>query len=599
MRIHRFLPRPAFTRRLALTLCAFVALAASAAVPLPSDKDQWMTLTAGEFHIYSNASERVTKDLASNLLRMREAIGKVTRLNVHAPVPTYVFVFRNERSFAPYRDALFQKKNASVSGVFSSSRNANFIVFDAGAEQGAERVVYHELTHYFVRNTTADLPLWVDEGLAEYYSSFGVTGDKISIGRPIVEHVQWLRQYTPLPLAQHFAVTQKSPEYSEGTRQGSFYAQSWALIHYFLTGDDARRKQLAQFLANLRAGQSNDDAYRNAFGSDYKTLEQELRAYLGKRTMTYVTYKLEELPLPELPAMRNVTRDELLYALGMLYAWNPGTQSDADTLLQEAIRANPQHAEAHAVLGYLHESQKDAGGARALYEKAVALGSTDPTVYLLYGNSVLERSRARGEVRRARELFERAAQLEPNNAPAAAGICMTWVGESGDVTPGIAACEKSLALDASQEETSLNLLQLYADQARRADAKRIFDTNIARSSNTEYVQLAKEALLVADLREAEKLFTAGKQDEAVALVRPILTATTDPSLREHVQRIVTQYDERNARLETSKAIQGIIELANKGKTKDALAALDALLPKVTDEQMKSELAKMRKELARK
>jgi Tfp pilus assembly protein PilF len=588
MRVHRLLG----------LLFAYVTVAAFAAVPPPS-ADEWKAITAGEFRIYSNASDRATKDIAANLLRMREAIGKITRLNVHAPVPTYVFIFKNERSFAPYRDALFQKKNASVSGVFSSSRNANFIIFDSSAEQGADRVVYHELTHYFLRNTTPDLPLWVDEGLAEYYSSFEVSGGKISIGRPIVAHVQWLREHTPLPLAEHFAVTQKSPDYSEGTRQGSFYAQSWALIHYLLTGEDAKRKQLAQFLANLRSGQSNDEAFRSAFGIEYKILEAELRAYLGKKMMAYVTYDFAELPVPELSAMRAVTRDELLHALGMLYAWNPGTQKDAELLLQEAIRANPDHAEAHAMLGYLHEAQNDRGGAHALYDKAVALGTTDPTVYILYGHSILERSRARSEVQRARQLFERAAKLDPNNAPATAGICMTYVGDPGDVSAGISACEKSLSLDASQEETSLNLLQLYADKGRRADAKRIFDTKIARSTNGEYINVAKEALLVGDLREAEKLFEQAKRDEAIALIRPILAATNDPSLRNHVQRIVTDYDARNARLEQAKAIRDIVEKAQAGKAKEALAALDALLPKVTDEQTKSELVKMRKELARK
>jgi tetratricopeptide (TPR) repeat protein len=583
-------------RRFVLIL-SLVSVSAFAALPFPSEKDRWMTVAAGEFRIYSNASERQTKDIATNLLRMREAIGKITRLNVHAPLPTYVFVFKNERSFAPYRDALFQRKNASISGAFLSGRNANFIVMDGGAGVGSEHVIYHELTHYFVRNTTPGLPLWLSEGLAEYYSSFSVNGDKINIGKPLVEHVQWLRVHSLLPLAQHFAVNQHSPEYSEGTRQGSFYAQSWALAHYFLT-DDVRRKQLAQFLAKIGAGKSNDEAFRSAFGVDYAAVEQELRSYLRKPSMMFITYKLDELAVPELPGMRDATRDELLYALGLMYAWNRGTQSDAEALLNEATRINARNAEAYAVLGYLREMQKDAAGATALYEKAVAMGSQDATVYVMYGRSIVDRSRAVADVQRARQLFERATQLDANSASAWGGVCMTYVGEPGNPATGIAACETTLGLAASDEETALNLMHLYANNGRREDAKRVFDRLLVKSSNPEYVSDARETLLVADLREAERLYASGNVDDAILLIRPIASATTDDALRKHAQTIVAQYDSRIARLQETKAIDDIIGKANAGKMKDALAALDALLPKVTDEATRRELLKMRADFVR-
>jgi Flp pilus assembly protein TadD len=580
-----------------LLLLTLLATTALAAVPLPPEKDTWVTLTAGEFRIYSNASARATTDIATDLLRMREALGKVTRLEVRSPRPTYVFVFRNERSFAPYRDAIFGQKGASVSGGFLSGRLANFIVLDGGTEGGVDRVVYHELTHYFVRNTLAGLPLWLDEGLAEYYSTFGVSGEKVSIGRPILDHVYWLRAHPLLPLQQHFAVGHQSPEYNEDSRKGSFYAQSWALVHY-LFSDAARQRQLGKFLAAVGAGTTQEEAFRTAFGGDYAALEHELRAYLKRPAIGFVNYKLAELAVPELEAMRPVSRDELLYALGSLHAWNRGTQADGEALLNEAVRLNPKHAEAHATLGFLRMARGDRAGATALFEQAIALGSRDATIYLLYGHSLVEDNPSAEETLRARQLFERAAQLDPNDARAWAGVGMTYVrAEEGDVTPGIVALEKSLSLAASEEDAALNLIQLYAHTGRRDDAQRIYDTILARSSNPESVRIGREALLLADVRVAERLYDAGRHAEAIALLRPIPAATTDAALREHLQGVIAGYDEHVVREQQIAAIGDIIEKAKAGRVKEALALLDALLPRVTDPEMRAMLTSMRKDFA--
>ncbi|HVG24728.1 MAG TPA: hypothetical protein VND45_11280 [Thermoanaerobaculia bacterium] len=435
-------------RALPLIATLLLTLIVHAAAPIPPEKEQWHALTAGEFRIYGNASEREMRNIAGDLLRMREALGKVTRLNVRDARPTYVFLFRNERSFAPIRDALFRQKDAAVSGAFLSGQLANFIVLDASTRGGGERVVYHELTHYFVRNTTPGLPLWFDEGLAEYYSTFGVSGEEVSIGRPIVAHVQWLREHPLMPMSRQFAIDMESPEYSGDSRHdsgGAFYAQSWGLVHYFLAGGDARRQQLARFFAALRGGKSSDEAFRSSFGSDYAALEHELRSYMKRPTMNYLKYRLDELVVPELPAMRPVPRDELLYVLGTMFARNRGTDADAETLLSEALRLNPANAEAQAGLGYVKGMRGDRAGANVHFEKAVSLGSRDAAVYLLYGSSLVEGDPSDADNLRARQLFERAVQLDANDARAWAGVGMTYVGAKGDVAPGIAALEKSLS----------------------------------------------------------------------------------------------------------------------------------------------------------
>src|SRR6266481_5959739 len=163
-----------------LLICS-LALPLAAAVELPRERETWVRIDAGDLTIFSNASERDTSEMATDLLRMRDAIGRLTQLKVRSAVPTNVYVFRNESSFAPYRTTVFGR-NANVTGVFLGSDDANFILLQGDAPSGVDRVVYHELTHYFVKNTIAGLPLWFQEGIAEYYSTFDARGDTVNLG---------------------------------------------------------------------------------------------------------------------------------------------------------------------------------------------------------------------------------------------------------------------------------------------------------------------------------------------------------------------------------------------------------------------------------
>ena len=80
-----------------------------------------------------------------------------------------------------------------------------------------------------MRHNRPDLPLWLNEGLAELYSSFQLRGKKAAIGRPIDSHIHWLRDHALIPVGELFAIDHSSKDYNEGSRRGVFYAQSWAL----------------------------------------------------------------------------------------------------------------------------------------------------------------------------------------------------------------------------------------------------------------------------------------------------------------------------------------------------------------------------------
>jgi tetratricopeptide (TPR) repeat protein len=581
-------------RRLLVTLALTLLTASLGAVELPPERERWITLRADEFQIFSNASEGTTSALAKQLVTMRDAVGQVTQLKVRSPLPTRVYIFRDDRNFAPWRDAAMQRPSPTTTGLFTSSDSGNMILIRGDAPGGVDRVVFHELTHYFVRNTVASLPLWANEGLAEYYSTFAASGNDVQVGKPVPEHVLWLRDQALIPLRELFATDETSPNYNEGTRAGVFYAESWALIHYLMLGNPQRHEQLGRFLNLLEAQRPLDDAFRTAFGAmTYEELERELRAYVRQLTFRYTRYRGAELHPAELPKPVPMARGEVLYELGHLLAWS-GTAAGAngERFLDAALAADPSQAGAWADLGRLQAQSGRRDEAAKSFERATALGSGDAEVYLDYGDTLLARlferqgsKIDRDALAKTRALFVKSTTLDPASSRAWAGLGATYVLGQDPAPEGIAALEKSLALAPAQQDVAFNLVQMYAHAGRGEEAARLVDNVIAPASDARRTAEARQTLLQSDLQRMAELLRAGRQAEALALAKTLLPRTTDPELHARLEQLLAGGGPSPTGVPQPRVgnqLAEAVRLADAGKYAEAIALVDEALPTLTD-----------------
>ena len=133
------------------------------------------------------------------------------------------------------------------------SRRAFFIAQPRSAGGAEELLVYtywgphiqqdlrHELTHALLHSVLKEVPLWLDEGLAEY---FELPATHRGINR---DHLEELRKG---PMAPNLARLErlvvvddmKQPEYRE----------SWAWVHLMLRSNPQARKALIAYLHQLR-----------------------------------------------------------------------------------------------------------------------------------------------------------------------------------------------------------------------------------------------------------------------------------------------------------------------------------------------------------
>lgn len=587
---------PRFGRLLPLLL----TLPLFADIQPPRERERWAGVTVDEFTIIGNASDRELRTVVTRTLRLRDALATMTNLRVHSPLPTKIYVFADERSFAPYRDAANGRVSENTAGVFLPRSEGNYVVMmsGSGTADGASRVIQHELTHHFLRSTIpAGVPLWFSEGLAEFYSTFAVDGDSMKIGLAREDHLQFLKGEQLLPFSRLAAIDEKSSEYNEGVRRGVFYAESWALVHDLMLSTPERRSQVGVFLTQIANGQPAADAFHRAFGMSDEDVDREIRRYIKQYAFGYARLTAADLrtaPLPPAPA--TLTRDDELAYLGdLLVNCNRVARADGEAFLEEALRLNPKNVSATASLGLAKLLASRRNDADRLYARAVELGTREWLPYAFVADSLLDHvSPSEEDLAKARALYEKAVALNPDASHAYAGIGMTYVNGDGDPAVGIAALETAVRLDPRNGDAFANLALLYIRTGRRADAVKIIDGPLADASDRRL--RVRDALLMADANDAIDQIRQGKKAGGTQTLTKLAGEIHDPAIKAQIEEVlgtVTTFDQHQ---ELVRELNRAVSFAVNRKWSEALAILDRILPEIKDDDLAARAREVRKQV---
>jgi tetratricopeptide (TPR) repeat protein len=362
----------------------FLVLAATPAF----SADKWLSIRFKDFLVVGNAGESDIRRVGRSLEQFRSALGIMfPKIDQTAPVPVTVMVFKNDESFAPYKP-LIQGTPANVVAFFQPGEEVNYIAVPPTGE--LPNVVLHEYVHLMLRDNVGSLPTWITEGLAECYSTFETGGkqNEFTIGRAPDRHLATLMDPAQfLPFKKLLSVQQNSPEYNAHSRQGIFYAESWAVVHYMILGPESKRKsQFVQLLMALTRGDPFDESFTEVFQTDYGTLEDEVREYIRKRTswpVMKVTSK-ENLQVDARSAPTTTLSDgDTEFYLGDLLL-HLNRLSDAEIHLVSAASKSAANSAAQTSLAILRVRQKKYDEALALLKKAVEADSKNPMVNFYY-----------------------------------------------------------------------------------------------------------------------------------------------------------------------------------------------------------------------
>ncbi len=367
-----------------------VTLAVLLTVGIPSlaaDKPEpWIEVRSPHFRVISNAGDKQARRAAGQFERFREVLrNSLTKGRLDSATPMLIIAVKDEKSLKALLPQYWEKKGAShPDGVFLPSLGKDFVVLrlDASGENPFQ-VIYHEYTHSLMALNFQSLPIWVGEGLAEFFGHATIGDKEAGTGRPSADQIMLLRENRLLPLATLLTADRHSPYYNEANKTSLFYAQSWALTHYLLIGDKGvRQSQLLKYVALVAEGVPNLEAAQRTLG-DLKQLEKKLDDYIRMSNYFYLPVTLSNIIDEKQYTARMVPEAEALATRGdfLMHSQRFG---EARPMLEEALRLDPNQGLAHESLGFYYFKQGDRVEAAKHFSAAVRLDSANYLAHFYY-----------------------------------------------------------------------------------------------------------------------------------------------------------------------------------------------------------------------
>ncbi|MEM6796100.1 MAG: tetratricopeptide repeat protein, partial [Acidobacteriota bacterium] len=342
----------------------------------------------------------------------------------------------------------------------------------------------------------------------------------------------------------------QSSAYHDPSEVGRFYALSWALVHYLLSGGEEEIDRAVDYFVRLLEGEAPDGAFEDAFGRSLSGMEEELRTYLDTGNFATTVVRLPAFDTSRITVRRSAPADTL-YHLGDLAAHLRMTDS-AEAHFQAALDASPQHADTHAGLALVRNIQERWQEAEILYRDAVRLRAQRPLSYLLYGrHSLVGAQRTTGEeasarAERARAALDTAIRLSPDFGEAHALLAAAEMQDGGDAESALSSVRRARELLPSRLDLVELTIKVHLKRQDVEAAQRTLLRELEpRTQDLDQVNRAWEDIERTELLiGAEKAFEKGELEAGLELFDRAVDLTTEPALRQRLETELLRLQER-------------------------------------------------------
>jgi len=344
-----------------------LALSASA------QTDSWLEVRTPHFVVVSNSSEKEARHTTLQFERMRSVFHRIfPDANLDTAAPIVVLAVTDKRNIEALEpEAYLGTGKLTLGGLFLQAPEKNYVLLWLNVP-GLHPIagIYHEYTHFVVARTGEWLPLWLNEGWAEFYQNTEIDDDEVRLGKVDASIVALLQRNPLLPLATILTVDQHSPYYHEEDKGSMFYAESWALTHYLKIKDGRENThRLLDYLDLVHKNVDSVSAATQAFG-DLQQLQTDLQKYIVNGDYSLQRMAGSTDVDDSSFAVRTLTQAQAdtVRADFLAYAQRDG---DAKTLLEALLHDDPANARAHESMGYIAFRTGNYAEAQKWYEQAL------------------------------------------------------------------------------------------------------------------------------------------------------------------------------------------------------------------------------------
>jgi hypothetical protein len=232
--------------RIAIFICLSV-LGSCRSLPLtqPKTLPEAHQLVAGQLVIHSDFELPGDHRLVRDLVEERANICKTLSIQ-SSNEPIDVYLFRDADRYGEYLARNFP--SVPSRRAFFLETDTRLAVYAHWSDRVGEDL-RHEVAHGYLHSVMPGLPLWVDEGLAEYFevpfNQGGLNPPHVALLSDSVERDNWKPNLKRLEtLTDASQMDQRD------------YAESWAWVYFMLQSPPERRQLLTGYLADVSAKRS-------------------------------------------------------------------------------------------------------------------------------------------------------------------------------------------------------------------------------------------------------------------------------------------------------------------------------------------------------
>ena len=366
----------------------------------------WIVARSSHFEVYSNAGADHAKVALTHFEELRSffevnhLVQPGTSLERKAPIRVIGFSSKQEY------DAF--KIRAGADAYYNGTPDRDYIVMPLSARSDFS-VAAHEYAHFLLHSVGLNLPEWLDEGLAEVFSTVSIGDKQCWLGGQIPVRVQSLRRDPWLSAAELFRIGADTPARASKGGAVVFYAESWAVVD-MLTSSTEYAARFGDLTQMLRSGEvSSEQALTHIYKRGAEAIVRAAQDWVARnRSSRHMLPSLE----PETISMQiaQVSQSEARVMLADLLLANEDLHR-AEQMYKEVLKQMPANPEVLGSLGAVALRKGDKRGAVQYWHSALDHGLADAMLCYRYAAVADEMELPSNEIESA---LERAIRIQPD-----------------------------------------------------------------------------------------------------------------------------------------------------------------------------------------